>query len=97
MSPGRVAMDTITHGGSLGDAARGAARVGLLKFMNKNSNVTETTHIDLDGTLFEINTSIADKFINVYNSLNEENQSKMVDMMSNPDSQQKIYDFVTRY
>jgi hypothetical protein len=57
----------------------------------------ENVEIDLGGNIFEINSKVADKFVNVYNSLNEANQEKMLSMMLNEETQSKIIEFVTRY
>lgn len=54
-------------------------------------------NIELDGNLFEINSDIADKCVSVYNSLNEANKQKMIDMMLNEETQNKIIEFVRRY
>lgn len=54
-------------------------------------------NIELDGNLFEINSNIADKCVNVYKSLNENNKKKMIDMMLNEETQNKIIEFVRRY
>ena len=57
----------------------------------------ENVEIDLGGNIFEINSKVADKFVNVYNSLNEANQEKMLNMMLNEETQSKVIEFVTRY
>jgi len=57
----------------------------------------ENVEIDLSGNIFEINSKVADKFVNVYNSLNEANQEKMLSMMLNEETQSKVIEFVTRY
>lgn len=57
----------------------------------------ENVEIDLGGNIFEINSKVADKFVNVYNSLNEANQEKMLSMMLNEETQSKVIEFVTRY
>lgn len=57
----------------------------------------ENVEIDLGGNIFEINNRVADKIINVYNSLNEANQEKMLSMMLNEETQSKVIEFVTRY
>jgi hypothetical protein len=57
----------------------------------------ENVEIDLGGNIFEINSRVADKFVNVYNSLNEANQEKMLSMMLNEETQSKVIEFVTRY
>lgn len=57
----------------------------------------EYIEVDLDGNLFEINNNIAEKLINVYESLNNNNKQKMVDMLMNEETQNKILEFVRRY
>lgn len=59
--------------------------------------VQETVEVNLDGNLFEINNNIADKLITVYESLNDTNKQKMIDMMMNESTQDKIVGFITRY
>lgn len=57
----------------------------------------ESTQVNLDGNLVEINSSIAEKLVNVYESLNNYNKQKMVDMLLNEETQHKIAEFVRRY
>ncbi len=57
----------------------------------------EATQVNLDGNIVEINSSIAEKLVNVYESLNNYNKQKMVDMLLNEDTQNKIVEFVRRY
>lgn len=59
--------------------------------------IKESVNVDLDGNIFTINSDIADKFVDVYNSLNEANQKKMLNMMLNEETQNKVMEFVTRY
>lgn len=57
----------------------------------------ESVSVNLDGNLFEINSNIADKCVDVYNKLNENNKKKMIDMLLNENAQNKIIEFVIRY
>lgn len=59
--------------------------------------INETVSVSLDGNLFEINSSIANKLVSVYESLNKNNKQKMLDMLMNKETQNKIVEFVTRY
>lgn len=65
--------------------------------LQKQFYTKESKEIDLNGNIFTINSSIAEKFTTVYNSLNEDNQRKMIDMMMNEETQNKVLEFVTRY
>ena len=65
--------------------------------LQKQFYTKESTEIDLNGNIFTINSNIAEKFTTVYNSLNEDNQRKMIDMMMNEETQNKVLEFVTRY
>lgn len=57
----------------------------------------ESVNVNLNGNLFEINNDIADKLVDVYESLNENNKQKMIDMLMNEETQNKIVEFVRRY
>ena len=57
----------------------------------------ESVEVNLDGNLVEINSGIAEKLVNVYESLNDYNKQKMVDMLLNEETQHKIVEFVRRY
>lgn len=63
----------------------------------RKSMTTESVSVNLDGNLFEINSNIADKCVDVYNKLNENNKKKMIDMLLNENAQNKIIEFVIRY
>lgn len=65
--------------------------------LQKQFYTKESKEIDLGGNIFTINSNIAEKFTTVYNSLNEDNQRKMIDMMMNEETQNKVLEFVTRY
>lgn len=67
------------------------------QFYSQQQQQNESTKVDLDGNLFEINNNIAEKLINVYESLNNNNKQKMVDMLMNEETQNKILEFVRRY
>lgn len=64
---------------------------------NKAMLQKESVEVNLDGNLVEINSSIAEKLVNVYESLNNYNKQKMVDMLLNEDTQNKIVEFIRRY
>jgi hypothetical protein len=57
----------------------------------------ESKEITIGRNIFEINSNIADKFVSVYNSLSETNQEKMLNMMLNEETQNKVLEFVRRY
>lgn len=61
------------------------------------SQQNESVEVNLDGNLVEINSGIAEKLVNVYESLNDYNKQKMVDMLLNEETQHKIVEFVRRY
>ena len=61
------------------------------------SRLSESIDINLDGNIFKINSSIAEKLVNIYESLKENNRQKMVDMLMNEETQHKIVEFVRRY
>ena len=65
--------------------------------VQRSMAVSETTEVNLDGNLFQLNTSVANKVLNVYQSLNEENRVKMVDKMrEGEDSLNKVISFALR-
>lgn len=82
---------------SQGDAAQRRRDEILNRQANRAQLQREMVEIDIDGNTFEINSSIADKFTDVYNSLNESNKNKMLDMMLNEETYNKVIEFVTRY
>lgn len=67
------------------------------KFYSQPQQQNESIVVNLDGNTVEINSSIAEKLLNVYESLNENNKQKMVDMLLNEETQNKIVEFVRRY
>lgn len=68
------------------------------KQMAYNPNIRESVEVDLDGNLFEINSSVANKLVSVYQSLNEQNRQKMVDKMNeSTESFNKVISFVVRH
>jgi hypothetical protein len=65
--------------------------------LQKQFYTRESTEITIDGNIFTINSNIAEKFVGVYNSLSETNQEKMLNMMLNEETQNKVLEFVRRY
>ena len=60
--------------------------------------VQETMEIDLDGNKFLLNTSVANKVLSVYRTLNEENRRKMIEKMNEGDeSLNKVITFAVRH
>ena len=94
LTPKRAMRDTFNDTGSVSDALS----VGLVThLLAKKNPIKESTQVQLDGNTFEINTNIAEKLVSVYDTLNEQNKKKMIDMLMNEDTQSKIIEFVTRY
>lgn len=61
------------------------------------SQQNESVEVNLDGNIVEINSNMANKLVTVYESLNDNNKKKMIDMLMNEETQNKIVEFVTRY
>ncbi len=58
------------------------------------SQINETTEVNLDGNLFEINNKAANKVFSLYESLNKKNKTKMISMMTeSKESFNKIVSF----
>jgi hypothetical protein len=58
----------------------------------------ETTELNLGGNRFSLNSGIANKVLNVYQSLNEDNRQKMVDKMNeSEESLNKVISFAIRH
>ena len=94
LTPKRAFTNTFKDTGSVSDALS----VGLVThLLAKKNQIKESTQVVLDGNTFEINTNIAEKLVSVYDTLNEQNKKKMIDMLMNEDTQSKIIEFVTRY
>lgn len=76
---------------------RATARRDRNKFYSQPQQQNESVEVNLDGNIVEINSNIAEKLVNVYEALNDNNKQKMVDMLMNEETQSKILEFVTRY
>ena len=96
LTPKRAFSNTISSGEGLGNALAVGLATHLIAKKHAN-NIKESTQVQLDGNTFEINTNIAEKLVSVYDTLNEQNKKKMIDMLMNEDTQSKIIEFVTRY
>lgn len=78
------------------DRARRANRAMADQGVQQYQQVKE--QIDLDGNLFEINSSVAQKVVSVYQSLNEQNRQKMVEKMNeSAESLNKVISFAIRH
>lgn len=67
------------------------------RYQRQFYNQMESVEVNLDGKIIEINSKVADKVVAVYESLNDNNKEKMVNMLMNEKTQNKIIEFVTRY
>jgi hypothetical protein len=65
---------------------------------NSKPNVQEMVELNLGGNRFSLNSGIANKVLNVYQSLNEDNRQKMVDKMNEgEESLNKVISFAIRH